>query len=106
MYLGGMVCHSCSWGVFAPQGAMWGAGDTLPAAARTHHGAHHPADVHGVVAAGAVPVLVPQVFGVDVQHVEADGQDVILELVENREKRLCEVPTGALLPPSSLSGSL
>lgn len=42
-------------------------------AARTHHGAHHPANVHGVIAARAIPVLVPQVFGVYVQHVEADG---------------------------------
>lgn len=85
---------------------MWGAGDTLPAAPWTHHGAHHPANVHGVIAAGAVPVLVPQVFGVYVQHVEADGQDVILKLVERREKRLCEIPTGALPPLSFLSGSL
>lgn len=92
------MCHS--WGVFAPQG-MWGAGDALLAAARTHHGAHHPADVRRVIAAGAIPVLVPQVFGIYVQHVEANGQDVILELVESREERLSEVP-----PLSSLSGSL
>lgn len=72
----------------------------------THHGAHHPANVHGVIAAGAVPVLIPQVFGVHVQHAEADGQDVILELVESREKRLCEVLTVALPPLSPLSGSL
>lgn len=89
-------------GVFSPgNGGCWG-----QAAAQTHHGAHHPANVHGVIAAGAVPVLVPQVFGVYVQHLEADGQDFILKLVGSREKRLGEVPTGALPPLSSLSGSL
>lgn len=73
----------------------------------THHGAHHPANVHGVVAAGAIPVLVPQEFGVCVQQLEADGQDVVLELVQRGEKRCVRSPQcmGALPPPSFLPGS-
>lgn len=73
----------------------------------THHGAHHPADVHGVIAAGAIPVLVPQEFGVCVQQLEADGQDVVLELVQRGKKRGVRSPrcTGALPPRSPLPGS-
>lgn len=53
----------------------------------THHGAHHPANINRVIATGAVQVLVPQEFGVDVQHLEADGQDLIFKLVREREGR-------------------
>lgn len=52
----------------------------------THHGAHHPANVNGVIAMRAVQVLIPQEFGVDVQHLEADGQDLIFKLVQERER--------------------
>lgn len=47
----------------------------------THHGAHHPANINRVIAMRAVQVLILQEFGVDVQHLEADGQDLIFKLV-------------------------
>lgn len=62
-------------------------GPCWPKPRGTHHGAHHPADVDRVVAAGAVPVLVPQELGVCVQQVEADGQDVFFKLVQREGRK-------------------